>query len=146
MQIGAYFGYLSFGFLADRFGRRRTFMMFLLSRRCWFPIYGQMARSPGVLMLLGPMLGFVGHGYFSMFGAFLAELFPTAVRATGQGMPTMPAAPARSRRSRSARWRVPRSGSAPRSGSPPRSFSLGAALVFTLPDRSGQALDDLTTD
>ena len=34
------------------------------------PIYGQMARSPMVLMLLGPLLGFVGHGYFSMFGAF----------------------------------------------------------------------------
>jgi hypothetical protein len=50
------------------------------------PTYGQMARSPLVLMALGPALGFVGYGYFSMFGAFLAELFPTAVRATGQGL------------------------------------------------------------
>jgi hypothetical protein len=39
-----------------------------------------------VLMALGPVLGFVGHGYFSLFGVLLAELFPTEVRATGQGL------------------------------------------------------------
>ena len=44
-----------------------------------------MAREPTVLMILGPILGFVGHGYFSMFGVLLSELFPTKVRATGQG-------------------------------------------------------------
>src|SRR5262249_45845571 len=31
MQIGAYFGYLSFGFIAERFGRRVTFIVFLVS-------------------------------------------------------------------------------------------------------------------
>ncbi|MGQ0639691.1 MAG: MFS transporter [Gemmatimonadaceae bacterium] len=86
VQIGAYLGYLSFGFIADRFGRRRTFISYLLTAAVLVPLYGQMARSPGVLMLLGPLLGFVGYGYFSMFGSFLAELFPTAVRATGQGL------------------------------------------------------------
>jgi MFS family permease len=86
MQIGAYFGYLSFGFLAERFGRRRTFVTFMICAAVLVPIYGQMARSPLVLMLIGPLLGFVGHGYFSMFGALLAELFPTSVRATGQGL------------------------------------------------------------
>jgi MFS family permease len=86
MQIGAYFGYLSFGFLADRFGRRRTFIAFLVAAAVIVPVYGQMARTPLVLMILGPILGFVGHGYFSMFGSFLAELFPTAVRGTGQGL------------------------------------------------------------
>ncbi len=86
MQIGAYAGYLSFGFLADRFGRRRTFMAFLMTAALLVPVYGQLARSPAALMLLGPVLGFVGHGFFSLFGAFLAELFPTAVRATGQGL------------------------------------------------------------
>lgn len=50
------------------------------------PLYGQMARNPVVLMVLGPFLGFVGYGYFSLFGSFLAELFPTDVRATGQGL------------------------------------------------------------
>src|SRR5207247_7606891 len=86
MQIGAYFGYLSFGFIAEKLGRRLTFILFLISAAVIVPIYGQLARSPEVLLVLGPALGFVGHGYFSLFGALLAELFPTAVRATGQGL------------------------------------------------------------
>ncbi len=85
MQIGAYLGYLSFAPLAARFGRRRTFIAFLCVAALVVPIYGQMARNPMVLLLLGPLLGFVGHGYWPMFGAQLAELFPTSVRATGQG-------------------------------------------------------------
>jgi MFS family permease len=86
VQIGAFIGYNSFGVIADRFGRRRTFIAYLLAAAVLVPIYGQMARSPTVLMVLGPVLGFVGYGYFSMFGSFLAELFPTAARATGQGL------------------------------------------------------------
>jgi MFS family permease len=85
LQIGAYVGYLTFGFIADLFGRRRTFILFMVAAALIVPIYGQMARSPLVLMLLGPIFGYVAHGYFSMFGGFIAELFPTAVRATGQG-------------------------------------------------------------
>ncbi|HEY7568278.1 MAG TPA: MFS transporter [Gemmatimonadaceae bacterium] len=86
VQLGAYAGYLSFGFIADRLGRRRTFIAYLLTAAILVPLYGQMARSPIVLMAIGPLLGFVGYGYFSMFGSFLAELFPTSVRATGQGL------------------------------------------------------------
>jgi MFS family permease len=86
MQIGAYFGYFSFGFIADRLGRRTTFTLFLIVAALLVPIYGQLARSPTVLLLLGPLLGFAGHGYFSMFGSYLAELFPTAARVTGQGL------------------------------------------------------------
>jgi MFS family permease len=86
VQIGAYLGYNSFGFIADRLGRQRTFVLYLVTAALLVPVYGHMARSPVVLMALGPLLGFVGYGYFSMFGSFLAELFPTAVRATGQGL------------------------------------------------------------
>lgn len=86
VQIGAYIGYNSFGFIAERFGRRRTFVAYLVTAAVLVPLYGQMARSPGILMALGPLLGFVGYGYFSLFGSFLAELFPTDVRATGQGL------------------------------------------------------------
>ena len=85
MQIGAFCGYLSFGFISDRFGRKPTFIFYLLTAAVLVPIYGQMARSDSVLLLLGPFIGFFGSGYFSLFGAMLAELFPTSIRATGQG-------------------------------------------------------------
>ena len=86
MQIGALAGYLSFGFLADRFGRRPVFLVFVLSAAALVPLYGAAATSPIVLMLLGPAIGFFGHGYFSVFGSMLAELYPTAIRATAQGL------------------------------------------------------------
>jgi MFS family permease len=86
MQLGAYLGYLSFGFIAEKLGRRATFIGFLIGAGVLVPIYGQLARTPWLLMLLGPVLGYFGHGYFSVFGALLAELFPTRVRATGQGL------------------------------------------------------------
>jgi putative sialic acid transporter len=84
-QIGAFFGYLSFGFISDRIGRRPAFIAFLLAAAVLVPIYGHMARSPWALMATGPLLGFFSHGYFSVFGAMLSELFDTRVRATGQG-------------------------------------------------------------
>ena len=86
MQIGAFFGYTCFGFLADRFGRRPTFLVFVLCAAVCVPVYGLFAKSPAILLVTGPLLGFFGHGYFSVFGAMLAELFPSGVRATAQGL------------------------------------------------------------
>ncbi len=85
-QVGAFFGYLSFGFISDWLGRRRTFILYMLAAAVLVPLYGQMARYPAALLAVGPLMGFFGHGYFSLFGAMLAELFPTRVRATGQGL------------------------------------------------------------
>ena len=106
--------------------------------------YSQMVHRPVVLLWLGPALGYFGSGYFSMFGGFVAELFPAAVRATGQGttynigrmagaiapytigvIATMPGVGIGLALSVTSAF-----------------FLLSAALVFTLPDRSGQALDE----
>ena len=86
LQIGAFIGYLSFGPLADRFGRRRMFALFLVAAALLVPVYGRVVHSPTVLLILSPVLGFLGHAYWSMIGPFLSELFPTAVRASGQGL------------------------------------------------------------
>lgn len=86
MQVGAFLGYTSFGFLADRFGRRFTFTGFLVFAAVLVPVYGQMGTSETTLLLLGPFIGYFGHGYFSVFGVMLAELFPTHIRATAQGL------------------------------------------------------------
>jgi MFS family permease len=86
MQIGAFFGYTLFGFFADRFGRRPVFVTFLLCAAALVPIYGQLGRHETLLLILGPFIGFFGHGYFSVFGAMLAELFPTSIRGTAQGL------------------------------------------------------------
>ncbi len=86
MQLGAFLGYVLFGVLADRFGRRPVFIAFVLGAAALVPVYGRMALQPAVLMALGPLIGFFGHGYFSLFGAMLAELFPSSIRGTAQGL------------------------------------------------------------
>ncbi|NWG12873.1 MAG: MFS transporter [Acidobacteria bacterium] len=86
MQAGAFLGYSIFGFLSDRFGRRPVFIGFLLGAALLVPVYGGVARDRALLLALGPLIGFFGHGYFSVFGAMLAELFPTRVRGTAQGL------------------------------------------------------------
>lgn len=86
MQVGAFLGYVLFGVLADRFGRRPVFISFVLGAAVLVPVYGRMALQPAVLMAMGPLIGFLGHGYFSVFGAMLAELFPSSIRGTAQGL------------------------------------------------------------
>jgi MFS family permease len=143
VQIGAYLGYLTFGFIADRLGRRPTFILFMVGAAVLVPLYGQMARSPMVLLMLGPVLGYFGHGYFSLFGSFVAELFPTAVRATGQGtsynIGRMAGAVAPLVIGRLAD--IPGVGIGLAMASTSAFFLLAAGLIFTLPDRSGQALE-----
>ncbi|MGH9253211.1 MAG: MFS transporter [Vicinamibacterales bacterium] len=143
VQIGAYLGYLTFGFIADRLGRRRTFILFMLAAALLVPIYGQMARNPTILMLLGPVLGYFGHGYFSMFGSFIAELYPTAVRATAQGtsynIGRMAGAVAPY--TIGAVATLPGIGIGLAMATTSAFFLLGAGLIFTLPDRSGQELE-----
>jgi len=143
VQIGAYFGYLTFGFIADRLGRRRTFIVFMLVAALLVPIYGQMARSPAILMLLGPVLGYFGHGYFSLFGSFIAELFPTAVRATAQGTSYNIGrmAGALAPFTIGAVATLPGIGIGLALATTSAFFLLGAALIFTLPDRSGEELE-----
>ena len=84
MQVGMWFGYVTFGFMADAIGRKRTYVIYLLTAAVLLPIYG-ILRVPTVLLLLGPFVAFFGTGYFSGLGALVAELYPTAVRATAAG-------------------------------------------------------------
>lgn len=86
MQFGAFFGYTLFGFFADKYGRRPVFAFFLVCAALLVPVYGQLIRHEFALFLLGPLIGFFGHGYFSVFGVMLSELFPTHVRGTAQGL------------------------------------------------------------
>jgi MFS family permease len=84
MQVGMWFGYVTFGFMADAIGRKRTYVLYLVAAAILLPIYG-VVRLPTVLLLLGPFVAFFGTGYFSGLGAVVAELYPTTVRATAAG-------------------------------------------------------------
>ena len=82
---GAFFGYLVFGPLADRFGRRAVFAFMCIGSLVMLPTtYLLPTTYAGVLMLL-PLLGFFNNGIFSGFPIYLPELYPTRLRTTGAG-------------------------------------------------------------
>jgi len=84
IQFGAFLGYVSFGWVADAFGRRRSFLAYILTAAVLVLGFGQ-THNPLVLVVLGPLTTFFGTGFFSGFGAVTAEFYPTAIRATAQG-------------------------------------------------------------
>ena len=85
LQLGAFCGYVSFGWIADKIGRRPAFTLFMIGATAVVPLFAFGARSAWTLLLVGPLVGYFAHGYFSLFGAMLAELFPTRIRASAQG-------------------------------------------------------------
>ncbi len=85
LQVGAFFGYISFGWIADRLGRRPAFTLFMIAATILVPLFAFYARTPVLLLSIGVLVGFFMHGYFSVFGAMLAELYPTRIRGSAQG-------------------------------------------------------------
>jgi MFS family permease len=82
--FGMFPGYISFGWAADRLGRRKTFMFYSLTTALLIPLYAT-ARSPFALMALGTGVAFFGTGIFSGSGIMGSEMFPTSVRARALG-------------------------------------------------------------
>jgi MFS family permease len=84
MQVGTFFGYVSFGYVSDAFGRRKSFVTYILVAAVLILVYSSV-QSVALLLIVGPLVAFFGTGLFSGFGAVTAEIYPTAVRAIAQG-------------------------------------------------------------
>jgi len=85
MQVGMWLGYVTFGFISDTFGRKPTYVTYLVVAAALVWAYGSTS-EPIYLLALGPFVAFFGTGYFSGFGAVASEIFPTAIRATALGV------------------------------------------------------------
>jgi MFS family permease len=84
MQVGMWFGYVSFGFISDYFGRKRCYIAYLSVAALLIVLYGYI-RTPWLLLGMGPIIAFFGTGYFSGFAAVTGEIYETRIRATAQG-------------------------------------------------------------
>jgi MFS family permease len=85
LNVGALVGYLSFGPLADKCGRRGAFALMCVGSLVLLPLTFLTPRSYAHVMILLPLLGFFNNGIFSGFPIYLPELYPTRIRATGSG-------------------------------------------------------------
>ncbi|MEU9010346.1 MFS transporter [Streptomyces sp. NPDC048479] len=83
---GSFIGYLTGGYLTDRIGRKKNIALFAVLSAIGILAYTNIpSGANGLLLILGFPLGFCMSAIFSGFGSFLSELYPTAVRGTGQG-------------------------------------------------------------
>jgi MFS family permease len=85
LNAGALVGYLSFGPLADRLGRRAAFAIMCAGSLVMLPVTFLAPAAYARVLALMPVLGFFNNGVFSGFPIYLPELYPTRIRATGAG-------------------------------------------------------------
>jgi MFS family permease len=93
INIGAILGCNVFGWAADRVGRRPIFFIYLIATAILVFVFGYITSIADFLgisrfaafIIVGPILGFFGTGFYSGFGALFAEVFPTRARGTAQG-------------------------------------------------------------
>jgi len=87
-QAGGLLGYASFGFVADRFGRRPAFTAYSLTFAAGLAMttvfWGSIAARPAVVLSFMFLVG-LGTGVWGGFGPLFAELFPTMVRGAAMG-------------------------------------------------------------
>jgi len=84
INIGAFIGCNTFGFISDKIGRRPVFVGYLLIMAVLVWFFGH-AKTLEEVLILGPFIGFFGTGFYSGFGAIFSEIFPTRARGTAQG-------------------------------------------------------------
>jgi MFS family permease len=83
--LGALCGFLAGSLLSDAIGRKPTFLISALGSMAMVLVYLLAPIGNGAILALGFPLGFVIYMMFPPMGPFMTELFPSAVRGTGQG-------------------------------------------------------------
>ncbi|MGM4985996.1 MULTISPECIES: MFS transporter [Rhizobium] len=78
-------GIFSFGHIADRIGRRPTFLTYMIGASIMVVVYSQLT-DPIALLINGAIMGFFVNGMIGGYGALISELYPTHVRATAQNV------------------------------------------------------------
>jgi MFS family permease len=83
--LGSFVGPFAYGFLSDWIGRRKSFMIFLCCQATNVAIYMFAPINAATTMVLGFFLGALQGGLASGMLPSFSELFPTRIRASGQG-------------------------------------------------------------
>ncbi|HEY1609124.1 MAG TPA: MFS transporter [Paraburkholderia sp.] len=81
MMIGVYI----FGHLADRLGRKPTFVLFQAGAVAMVLTYSRLT-DPGTMLWAGAFMGMFVNGMIGGYGALIAEAYPTVARATAQNV------------------------------------------------------------
>src|SRR5205823_7445166 len=83
--IGMIAGIVLFGHLADRIGRRPTFLLYQFGAAVTVYVYSGLI-LPGPLLIGGAVMGAFVNGMIGGYGALISECYPTEARATAQNV------------------------------------------------------------
>ncbi|MFQ1006613.1 MFS transporter [Gilliamella apicola] len=83
--IGMSLGILIFGWLCDKFGRRPSYIIFLLISAISIWFYFQQTDMI-ILIIFGSAIGFFVNGMMGGYGALLAEHYPTDARSSAENI------------------------------------------------------------
>lgn len=83
LNVGAFFGMYGFGLLAQRIGRKPTFVIALLSAFTITIIVFYTLQELWQIFVLVPIMGFCQLSLFGGYAMYFPELFPTRLRSTG---------------------------------------------------------------
>jgi MFS family permease len=84
--LGSFSGAFLNGWMADQFGRRHTFIVIACLQAIAVATYTLAPITLPVTLVLGFVLGTLQSGTAAGTGAYIAELFPTRIRASAQGL------------------------------------------------------------
>ena len=84
LYSGALLGYITGAYLTDRIGRKLNFAVFAVCAMAVVEVYTQLPISDSQMLFLGFPLGFFSSGILAGVGSFFSELYPTAIRGSGQ--------------------------------------------------------------
>lgn len=82
--IGMLIGIATFGILADKIGRRKTFTIYYVGGTIYCLIYFFLFTDSTLLLWGSALLGFFANGMMGGFGAILAENYPAEARSTAE--------------------------------------------------------------
>ena len=83
--VGMIVGIWLFGQLADRIGRRPSFLIYQAGSAVMVYAYSQLV-SPEALLIGGAIMGLFINGMVGGYAALISECYPTAARATAQNL------------------------------------------------------------
>jgi MFS family permease len=78
-------GIVVFGELADRVGRKPSFVLFQVGAFVMVLLYSRL-HDPVALLWAGAVMGMFVNGMLGGYGALMSEAYPTAARATAQNV------------------------------------------------------------
>ncbi|UWX53902.1 MFS transporter [Maribacter litopenaei] len=86
LNLGALIGVIAMSYFANRFGPKRTILVFLLTAFCSMLLYANVGLTYMIMFILIFFIGFFVQGGFNTLFPIATRVYPAQIRSTGVGL------------------------------------------------------------